>query len=152
MALDRLTQQILNQHQAHLVDLTEAVEANTATVAGHSVRVQALEVAARRTVIDRAGETLARFSAPVQIVILACGTTSALALLFLGALLASGTSPEAFALRFLDRAGEVLSAYGRDECATAPTAAPPHAPLHQLPPAGEAGEEAVVPVSPTEEN
>lgn len=152
MALDRLTQQILNQHQAHLVDLTEAVEANTATVAGHSERLRALEAAARRTVIDRAGEALARFSAPVQIVILACGTTSALALLFLGALLASGTSPEAFALRFLDRAGEVLSAYGRDECATAPIAPASHAPTPPIPPAGEAGEKAAVPVSPTEEN
>lgn len=151
MALDRLTQQILNQHQAHLADLTDAVEGNNAALAGHSAQLRALEALLRRGFLERAGDALSRFSAPVQIVILACGTTSGLALLFLGALLASGTSPEAFALRFLDRAGEVLSVYGRGECATGPAPLPTdHAPSHApvLPPAGE---EASAPVSTPEE-
>lgn len=127
MAMDRLTQQILGQHQATLSDMADGLDANTNAINAQTQAIKTLTEAAKHTRTAMVIDAFRALSAPVQMVVVAAISAFCIAALFLLALLYSGASPEAFALRFLDRAAESIGAISCESTPQPPSELPHHA-------------------------
>lgn len=128
--MDRLTQQILGQHQATLSDMADGIDANTNAVNAQTQAIKALTESMRHTRTAMVIDAFRSLSAPVQTVVVAATAAFCIAALFLLALLYSGASPEAFALRFLDRAAESIGAVSCEDTPSSPSTPPSPSPEH----------------------
>jgi hypothetical protein len=131
---DKLTINVLQQHQRHLESLTDAVDDVAAKQ--HTIEKQNDQIIRllSTTHTDRVIAFLRELSTSVQLALIACSTLLLVALLFLGAILWSGESPVTFSLRFIDRSGETVSSvFG--SCSQAPPSdpSPPAAPNSEVP-------------------